>query len=129
MRLTGVGRLGQDAEVRYTKSGTAVASLSLAYDTGFGDEKETTWVKGSLWGKRAETLAEYLTKGTAVDVTLDNVKLETWEKRDGSEGVTLRGDVVTLGFVGGGNKEKRQIDKPATAGDNADAGWEDDVPF
>ena len=76
-------RLGRDAEVRYTPKGDPVASLAMVYDVGFGDSKRGQWIDGTLWGKRAESLGPYLTKGTQVVLYADDVELEQFMKKDG----------------------------------------------
>lgn len=103
MMLHGLCRLGQDAEVRSTSNGDVVAHLSLAFNHGQKDsngKRPTQWVKAALWGKRAETLAEYLTKGTALVVSLEDPHIETFDKRDGTQGATLAARVGNLEFAG-----------------------------
>lgn len=65
--LTIAGQLGKDAEVRYLANGDPVASFSVADSQG--KDKPTIWWRCSLFGKRAESLAQYLTKGQAVTVS------------------------------------------------------------
>lgn len=62
------GRLGRDAEVKETQNGNKVVSMSLAVDDGFGDKKQTFWVKFEAWGKQAEFLGKYGTKGKAFTI-------------------------------------------------------------
>ncbi|SOY65639.1 Single-stranded DNA-binding protein [Cupriavidus phytorum] len=97
IQLFGLARLGRDAELRSTSGGDSVASLSLAFNYGRkGDDgkKPTQWVDGSIWGKRAEALAPYLTKGSLVTVTIEDAHIETFKKSDGSEGTKLIGRVT-----------------------------------
>jgi primosomal replication protein N len=68
-----VGNLGRDAELRYTPSGAAIAKFSLATTEKWNDksgslQERTEWHNIDLWGKQAETLKEYLTKGKQVFV-------------------------------------------------------------
>lgn len=63
-----IGRLTKDAALRYTPDGKEVADFSIAVDDGYGDSKKTIWFRCSLWGKRAVSLEQYLTKGTQVYV-------------------------------------------------------------
>lgn len=58
-----IGRIGKDAECRYTGSGKPVCGFSLAVDAGFGDNKQTLWLDCPIWGQRAEKVAEYIRKG------------------------------------------------------------------
>lgn len=136
-QLIGLARLGRDCELRTTQSGDAVANLSLAMDYRNGREKATQWVDGALYGRQAETLAQYLVKGKLVCVTLDDVHIEEFQRRDGTEGTKLVGRVSKLELAGGRDDgertappAQRQAPKPA-ARPSADAfgDMEDDVPF
>ena len=103
MILTGLCRLGRDAEIRYTPDGKAVANLSLAYNHGMKDKeghRPTQWVNASLWGERAEKLVQYLTKGTLLSVVLNDVHIETYDRKDGGTGTNLKGMVSHLEFAG-----------------------------
>lgn len=105
MILTGLARLGRDAEMRYTGGGDPVATLALAFNYGQKDSssgsKPTQWIEASLYGKRAEALAQYLKKGVAVDVILADPHIETWTKKDQTTGFMLVCKVLELEFAGG----------------------------
>lgn len=82
------GNIGKDCEMRYTQSGKASASFSLAVTSGWGENKSTFWVRCQLWGARAEKLTQYLTKGKKVTVSgaLNN---REWTDKDGGKKMTL----------------------------------------
>lgn len=61
-----VGRLTRDPEVRYTQTGKAVASFSVAVDTGFGENKRADFIPIVVWDKLAEVCGNNLTKGRRV---------------------------------------------------------------
>lgn len=73
-KLTIIGRLGADPEMRYTASGKAVTNLRVAVDQGYGDSKTTLWVSVTCWGGKdgkegmAEAAAKYVHKGSKVFV-------------------------------------------------------------
>ena len=132
--MYGLARIGRDAEIRKTQGGEAVASLSLAFNYGRKGEdgkQPTQWVDGALWGKRAESLAQYLVKGQSVMVTLQDVHVETFRKSDGTDGVKLAGRVADIAFAGPAPERKAPPPpppppKPAPSGfDDMDA----DIPF
>lgn len=82
--LNAVGNIGgKDCEVRFTKDGTAIANFSFALSSGYGDKKKTTWLNCSIIGKRGETLAPMLTKGTQVALT-GEISLNEYVAKDGS---------------------------------------------
>lgn len=67
-KLTLIGRITKDAELKYTSGGKAVTQIGIAVDDGWGETKSTIWIRASLFGERAEKLTEYLTKGKQVYV-------------------------------------------------------------
>lgn len=88
-----IGNLGTDPEMRFTPSGTPVASFSLAtnrvYTASDGERKqETEWFRVSAWRKQAESCNQFLTKGQRVYVE-GSLRTRTWEDRDGQKRVTL----------------------------------------
>jgi single-strand DNA-binding protein len=81
--LNAVGNIGSDAEVRFTKEGTAIANFSFALSSGYGDKKKTTWLRCSIIGKRGETLAPMLTKGAQVALS-GEISLNEYVAKDGT---------------------------------------------
>ena len=105
-----VGNLGRDAELRYTPGGAPVATLNLATTEVWNDktsgqkQEKTEWHRIVLWGKSAESLSEYLTKGKQIFVE-GRLQTRKWQDKDGNDKYTteVRGDrVVLLGGGGGG---------------------------
>lgn len=144
MQLIGLARLGRDAELRHTANGDAVANLSLAFNYGRKGEdgkRPTQWVDATLWGKRAEALVDYLTKGTAVAVTLDDPHDEEYTDRSGEVRHKLVGTVSAIELAGGGQQRDGSgmapAPRPAAAPRAAapapkPAGFDDmddDIPF
>lgn len=82
-----IGRLGQDPDVRYTQSNTAVANMSIAtserYKDKSGEWKEKTeWHKVVAWGRTAEVCQEYLKKGSQVYIE-GPIQTNKWEDKEG----------------------------------------------
>src|SRR6187431_1155079 len=104
-----VGNLGRDAELRYTPGGAAVATLNMATtevwnDKGGQRQEKTEWHRVVVWGKQAESLSEYLTKGKQIYIE-GRLQTRQWDDKDGNKRYTteIRGDrVVLLGGGGGG---------------------------
>lgn len=101
------GHLGRDAELKYTAQGEPVARFTLAVSHQEKDGKSTTWFDCSFWGKRAEKLAQWLTKGKAV-VVAGAFKVREWEK-DGRKGKSAEIRVNDLEF---GAQGKGQDSEP-----------------
>ena len=101
-----VGNLGRDAELRYTPGGAAVATLNLATTEVWNDrnnqrQEKTEWHRVVLWGKQAESLQEYLTKGKQIYVE-GRLQTRQWDDKDGNKKYTteIKADRITL--LGGG---------------------------
>ena len=129
-QLTIAGNVGRDAELRQTQSGDSVLSFSLAVDNGKdknGNKRDSTWFDCSIWGKRADALQSYITKGSKLVVTGRPTAREYQGK------VYLGCLVQELTFMGGGQSQGGSSQRPAAQG-NVDNGgtyndMEDDVPF
>ena len=109
-RLVLVGNLGRDPEMRYTPQGTPVTSFSVAtsrkYNTADGQQKEeTVWFRVSVWGKQAETVNQYLTKGRQVLVEGslvpdENGSPRVWTGQDGKPRASFEVRAQTVRFLG-----------------------------
>lgn len=108
MILSGVITLGRDVELKYAQSGTAVAQLNGAYNTGYGQQKESHWLRATVFGKQAEGLAPHLKKGTKLFISGKDVKVNTYTKQNGEHGASLECIVSTIDFVGGGQQAQQQ---------------------
>lgn len=132
------GRLGADAELRTTQSGEKVLNLSVANDIGFGDRKETQWVKCSFWGRRAEALAPHLTRGKQVMIS-GEVRIETYERRNGGGTAScLSVRINDIDLFGGGSAGEHgsghgRSDRTSDRGTGGYGGrhdeQEDSIPF
>jgi single-strand DNA-binding protein len=103
-----VGNLGRDAELRYTPGGAAVATLNLATTEVWNDrnnqrQEQTEWLRVVLWGKQAESLQEYLTKGKQIYVE-GRLQTRQWDDKEGQKRYTteIKADRITLLGGGGG---------------------------
>lgn len=138
-RVTLIGHLGRDAEMRHTQAGQAVATLNLATSERWkdksGESKESTeWHRVVLWGKTAESLHEYLVKGKQLYL---EGKLQTrqWEDKAGQKRYTteIRADrVVLLGGASEARNSGRHVTDEEMATRDEQPGLRDDddsIPF
>jgi len=86
LNITAHGRLGADPEQKHTPTGTELTEFSLAVDTG---KDETTWLRCTVWGKRAKVAADYLCKGNAITIA-GRGKLATYTTVGGGKGSSLQ---------------------------------------
>ncbi|HKL20059.1 MAG TPA: single-stranded DNA-binding protein [Halalkalibaculum sp.] len=138
-----IGRLGQDPDVRYTQSNTAVANLSVAtserYKDKSGEWKENTeWHRVVAWGRLAEICQEYLKKGSQVYIE-GPIQTRSWEDKDGQTKYTTEIKALTMtmldskGSGGGGNvPEKPKNSQPVSSNVDLNENFDDiddDLPF
>jgi single-strand DNA-binding protein len=131
MKAQGLARIGREVEVRYTTGGEAVANISLAFTfgkKGADGNRPTQWVDASLWGKRAETLAPYLKKGSQIVAYLDDVSVQTFTKGDGTQATKMVGRIVDLELISSGEAQQPAAKPQPKQG----AGFDDmdsDIPY
>jgi single-strand DNA-binding protein len=112
--ITVAGSLGKDAEVKYLANGDAICNFSVADSQG--RDKPTIWWNCGLYGKRAESLSQYLTKGQAVTVT-GSVSEREWTDKEGNKRKSMDVRVNDVALQGGRKdaapqEERRQAPKP-----------------
>ena len=133
-----VGHLGRNAELRYTPGGDAVATLSVATSESWKDKQgakkeKTEWHRVVVWGKTAEALSEYLTKGKLVYVD-GRLQTRQWDDKDGNKRYTteIRCDRLTMLSSQSGSGDGRSGEDQPARHDDASGQEEltdDDSPF
>jgi len=119
-----MGNLTRDPEVRYTPKGTATATIGLAVNrtwTSEGGEKkeEVTFVDVEVWGRQAETIGQYMSKGRPIFIE-GRLKLDQWDdKESGQKRSKLKVVLESFQFLGGPKGGAEFRDQPP--GDEAPA--------
>ena len=108
-KVTLIGNLGSDPEMRYTPDGKPVTSFRMAtnrrYTTSAGETREETdWFRVTVWGKQSEKCNQFLTKGQQVYVE-GRLHARNWQGQDGQTRTSLEVTADRVVFLG----------KPATA--------------
>ncbi len=137
-----IGRLGKDPELRYTSGGKAVASFSLAtserWSAADGQKQEsTTWHNIVVWGKQAEVMKEYLSKGREVYIE-GRIANRSYDDKEGNKKYISEVVVQSFQFVGskgdsassgGGSSYSQAPPADMPAGPPSGGGSDDDLPF
>lgn len=118
-RVTILGNLGQDPELRYTQNQTPVCTLSVAttdYRTGADGQRQeqTEWHRVVVWSKQAENCAKYLAKGRSVLVE-GRLQTRSWEDKQGQKRYVTEIVAQNVQFVGGGQRDRAAV-QPVQAG-------------
>jgi single-strand DNA-binding protein len=135
-KITIVGNLGRDPEMRYLDNGQAVTNLSVATNRRWNDQatgqqqEEVTWFRVSVWGKQAEACNQYLEKGRQVlvegrlkpDPANGGPRLYT--RQDGSVGASFELAAERVQFLGNNGNGRHNGEGVETA-----EIVEDDIPF
>jgi single-strand DNA-binding protein len=129
-----VGNLGRDPEMRYTPSGQAVTSFSVAsnrrYTSSNGEQvNETIWFRVSAWGKQAETTNQYLRKGSKVlvegrlnpDSSSGGPRI--WNRQDGTPAASYEVSANTIRFL------SPRTETEGMGAEEAAPGTEEEPPF
>lgn len=123
--FTQLVRLGRDAETRYSQGGKPVTSFSGAYDTGYGDNKKTTWVEFASFQERHGKLE--LKKGALIVVN-GEAYLDKYTDKQGAEKLTFKCTVADFQFAGP-KQEGSQSSAPAKTATKQDSFPDDDIDF
>jgi len=137
-----VGNLGANPEVRYTQSGQTVANLRIATTERWTDksgqkQEATEWHRVVVWGRQAEIVSQYLTKGRQVYIE-GRIRTRQWQDQSGQKRYSTEIVAQNVQMLGGRGGERTQDDTPADVGatvppDDSGAdfggGPDDDIPF
>jgi len=137
-KITIIGNLGRDPEMRYLPSGQAVTNISVASNHTYTDSngqkvKETTWFRVSVWGAQAESVNQYLQQGSRVlvegrlrpDPETGNPRI--WTRNDGTPGSNFEITAQRVVFLS--SREEDQAMQSSEPGGMIESMDEDDIPF
>ena len=128
-----IGRLTKDPELRYTPSGAAVFSFTIAVERNFANQqgdREADFIPIIAWRKQAENCAQYLNKGALVAVD-GRLQVRSYDGNDGQRRWVTEVIAENVRFLskgsGGSNKNNVEAEIPADLG--TEVSFIDDVPF
>jgi len=124
--ITIAGGLGRDAELKYLNNGDPICNFSVADSQG--RDKPTIWWNCSLYGKRGESLAQYLTKGQSVTV-VGSVTEREWSDKEGNKRKSMDVRVSEIALQGGRKEVEHQPERQAAPAPVQTTIDETDLPF
>lgn len=136
-RVIAVGNLGADGELRYSGNGSPVVSFRMACSETWKDktsgerQEKTEWIPVVYWGKPAEAVAQYLTKGTQVLVE-GQLATRKWQDKDGKDRSTTEVKARTVQLLGSKprrNAEPEAASDPWDGATTSNAPMDEDPPF
>ncbi len=129
-----IGRAGKEPELRYSPNGDAVANFSIACGWKGKEKEGVEWVRCTAFGKLAEIIGKYVTKGKQVYVS-GRMQTRKWQSKEGPDMYTTEIVVERMQLLGGGQEESeapaprqaRPASKPAH--DNGFEDMDSGIPF
>ena len=121
-------RIYKDAEQRYTQSGDSIVSFKGPVESGYGQNKVTTWIKFNLWGKKGEGVFPYLKDKTQVAVSGELANREYTDK-EGQKRYSLEVRVNDLTLLGGKTQESSQAPQQQAKQKPSMDDIDDSIPF
>ena len=127
-----IGRLVRDSALQYTTSGYAILNFSIASNRSVKKDDEwkdeVSYFQCALFGKRAESLAQYLIKGKQVAIS-GSLRQDRWTDKDGNNRNMVKINVDNVQFIGGKKQEAVQAAPAAQAEPVTEENFENDIPF
>jgi len=133
-----IGRLGQDPEVKYTSSGAAVVTLSVATNTSYKDQEgkmqeQTEWNRVVAWRKQAELIGQFCKKGHRIFVE-GKLVTRSWNDKDGNKRYSTEVQADAIQFLESRSDREPAGMEPPPAPTEADFSGPmpaeaDDLPF
>ena len=116
-----LGRIGKDLELRYTNSGTAVASTSMATSKKIKGEQITQWHRLIFWGPQAETVTQYVKKGDQLAIE-GEIEYRSYQDKDGNNRDITEIRVTSFDFIGGKGEAGGSRENAAQSQQRSDRG-------
>jgi single-strand DNA-binding protein len=108
------GRLGKDAETRFTPSGQKVTTLTVATNVRKSGKEETVWWRVTIWGERFDKMLPYFKKGTALFIVGEMGKPEIWTDKEGRPQVSMDLTADIIKFSPFGSPERNGQDSASS---------------
>ena len=132
-KTTIVGRAGRDPEMRYTQDGKPFTNVNIAVDQGYGERKKTLWFRVTIFGKGAELVAEYVTKGQLVLFEGEIQEPRVWTGQDGQARCNLELVAREWKMLSRSNRDEAGAPAAASSPKPQGQSWtppeDDEVPF
>jgi len=137
-RVTLFGRLTKDPETKYTQSGTAITSFSIANNKTWNQDGEkksqVSYFECTAWGKLGEIIAQYISKGNRILIE-GRLQQQSWDDSEGKKRYAIKVIVENFNFIDSKQKNETSSDEklvgtPATVSTDPDNPFSDeDIPF
>lgn len=115
-KFTGIGRLTKDPELKYTSKETMIASFAIAIDRTYSKTKEADFLNCKAFGKTAELIGQYLSKGALVGIA-GSVQTGSYDAKDGTKRYYTEIIVNEVKFLDTKKEEPANLEEFSDLGD------------
>jgi single-strand DNA-binding protein len=129
MKVFDLVRLTRDPELKYTPQGIAVCNFDVAWNDGFGDKQESSFIRCVAFNKNAENINKLFSKGKLFLIKNGNLKQNRFETQDGQKKSNYQIIVNEWGFGGDGNKNSTVNNDNMDVPPSEESINLDDLPF
>jgi|TARA_Y100000034_G_scaffold91628_1_gene110581 single-strand DNA-binding protein len=105
-----VGHVGKEPEIRETKAGDTVATFSLATNSGYGDKKTTDWHRIVFFGKTADVVRDYVTKGKQLYVE-GRISNRSYDDKSGIKRYVTEITGYSMQMLGGNGSDHAEVEE------------------
>ena len=130
---TFVGRIGNDLDLRSAPNGSHVLKINLACGDDYKDKQgekveRTNWINVVAFGKLAEIIEKYNSKGGLIGIT-GKLTVRKYQDKSGQDAWSTEVIVSDFNFIGGQSSDRSGNSAPSSPAPAPDADFDDDIPF
>lgn len=107
-KYIGIGRITKDIELRTTSNNKSVSQFTIAINEGYGEEQRTNYIDCTVWGKQAENMSKYCSKGSLIAIE-GRLQTGSYEDKEGTKRKTTKVVAESIQFLGNKKEENKEI--------------------
>ena len=129
-KYIGIGRITKDIELRTTNNNKSVAQFTIAINEGYGEEQRTNYIDCTVWGKQAENMSKYCSKGSLIAIE-GRLQTGSYEDKEGTKRKTTKVVAESIQFLGNKKEENKEqvLEESDLFEEFGDEISDDDLPF
>lgn len=129
-KYIGIGRITKDIELRTTSNNKSLSQFTIAINEGYGEEQRTNYIDCTVWGKQAENMSKYCSKGSLIAIE-GRLQTGSYEDKEGTKRKTTKVVAESIQFLGNKKEENKEqvLEESDLFEEFGDEISDDDLPF
>lgn len=129
-KYIGIGRITKDIELRTTSNNKSLSQFTIAINEGYGEEQRTNYIDCTVWGKQAENMSKYCSKGSLIAIE-GRLQTGSYEDKEGTKRKTTKVVAESIQFLGNKKEENKEqvLEESDPFEEFGDEISDDDLPF